>query len=135
MVKKILYNILFIASFGIILFSQACDDTLNQIDDIILPTQDVSFNDDLLQVFEAKCNTSGCHNSQFRAGGVSLSSCAEATESPLVVFPYEPDNSTLIWAIEGQSGASQMPPLGYAALTENQRKAIRAWVDEGAKCN
>ena len=133
--KNFLANSALIISFIIILFSQACDDTLNQIDDIIIPEQNVSFNEHLLPVFEAKCNNSGCHNSQYRAGGISLSTCAETTESPLVVFPHEPDNSSLIWAIENQSGASQMPPLGYQPLTENQRKGIRVWIEEGAKCN
>lgn len=133
--KKFLYNLAFIVSFLLLLFSQACDDTLNQIDDEILPTQNVSFNDHLLRVFQVKCNNAGCHNSQFRAGELSLETCVEAIESPLVVFPGEPDNSSLIWAIENQSGASQMPPLGYQPLTENQRKAIRVWIEEGAKCN
>lgn len=135
MLKKIFYNSLILTSFIIIVFSQACDDTLNQIDNSFIPEQDISFNDHLLRVFELKCNNAGCHNSQFRAGGVSLASCAEATESPLVVFPHEPDNSSLIWSIENQSGASQMPPLGYQPLTENQRRAIRTWIEEGAKCN
>jgi uncharacterized membrane protein len=130
--KNFLANSALIISFIIILFSQACDDTVGPG---ILPEENVSFNEHLLQVFQLKCNTAGCHNSQYKAGGISLETCAETTESPLVVFPYEPDNSSLIWAIEGKSGASQMPPLGSQPLTENERKAIRAWVKEGAKCN
>ena len=135
MYKKIFLNFTLATLFVVILFSQACDDTLNQVDDSFIPEQDVSFNDHLLRVFELKCNNSGCHNSQFRAGGISLANCSEATENPLVVFPHEPDNSSLIWSIEGQSGASQMPPLGYQPLTENQRKGIKTWIAEGAKCN
>lgn len=133
--KIILYIPLVIGISLIFVLSPACDDTLNQIDDKIIPDQNVSFNEHLLPVFQLKCNNSGCHNSQYRAGGLSLETCAEATESPLIVFPFEPDNSSIIWAIENQSGASQMPPLGYQPLTENQRKGIRTWIEEGAKCN
>ena len=133
--KKIIYSFPLLVFISIILISQACDDTLNQIDDSFIPEENISFNDHLLPVFLAKCNNAGCHNSEYRAGGISLSTCAEATENPLVVFPHEPNNSSLVWAIENQSGASQMPPLGYQPLTENQRRGIKKWIEEGAKCN
>lgn len=135
MAKKIFYNTAIVVSFFIIMFSQACDDTLNQIDDSYIPEENISFNDHLLRVFQLKCNNSGCHNSQFRAGGLSLETCAEATENPLIVFPHEPNTSSLVWAIEGRSGASQMPPLGYQPLTENQRRGIIKWIEEGARCD
>lgn len=135
MIKRFVIYFSFLTLITVTLFLQSCDDTLNQIDDSFIPEKDISFSIHLQPVFEAKCNNADCHNSQFRAGGISFSSCAEATENPLVVFPYEPGNSTMVWAIENQSGASQMPPLGYQPLTSNQIRGIKTWIAEGAKCN
>jgi hypothetical protein len=52
-----------------------------------------------------------------------------------VVVPNEPQNSRLIWVVEGISGGSPMPPAGYPNMTINQIKGFRTWVGEGAKNN
>lgn len=43
-----------------------------------------------------------------------------------IVFPYNPEYSRLIWAIEGQTGTI-MPPIGYYPLTSNQVEGIKMW--------
>ena len=133
--KKNFINASILFFFFIIIFTQACDDTLNQIDDSFIPEENVSYSSHIQPVFEAKCNTSDCHNNADRAGGLAFTSWAETTANPLVVFPFEPNNSSLIWAIENQSGAQQMPPLGSVPLTENQRRGVRTWIAEGAQNN
>ncbi len=114
----------------------ACDDTLtNQdIDNKIIPPSNVSFSEYIQPVFQIKCNNTNCHNSQDRAGGLSLDNHAEATSNFLVVMPGTPDNSKLIWSIEGRS-TNAMPPVGWPPLTKNQITGIRTWIKEGAKNN
>lgn len=69
-----------------------------------------------------------------QAGGVNLTSWATSTADPSIIFPFQPNNSRLVWAIEGQTG-SIMPPYGYYPLTENQRIGIVTWISEGAQNN
>jgi hypothetical protein len=120
--------------FALILI--ACDDTLtNQdIDNKTIPSSNVSFGEHIQPVFQVKCNTANCHNSRDRAGGLSLDNHAEATSNALVIFPGLPDNSKLVWAIEGRS-TTPMPPVGWPPLTQNQITGIRTWIKEGAKNN
>lgn len=133
MKNRILITFSFITSLMIL---NNCDDTINQedLDSITIPSSNVSFNQYIQPVFNARCNNAGCHNSTDRAGGLSLSSHAEATSDFLVVAPGLPDNSKLIWSIEGRS-AYPMPPIGYRPLTKNQIAGIRTWIKEGAKNN
>jgi len=114
----------------------ACDDTLtNQdIDNKVIPNTNVSFGEHIQPVFQIKCNNTNCHNSRDRAGGLSLDNHAETTSNFLVVMPGIPDNSKLIWSIEGRS-TSPMPPVGWPPLTKNQITGIRTWIKEGAKNN
>ncbi|MDQ7816833.1 MAG: c-type cytochrome domain-containing protein [Melioribacteraceae bacterium] len=114
----------------------ACDDTINQeeLDSVVIPSSNVSFNKYIQPIFDARCNNAGCHNGTDRASGLSLSNHASATADFLIVAPGLPDNSKLAWAIEGRT-TSLMPPLGYRPLTKNQREGIITWIREGAKNN
>jgi hypothetical protein len=114
----------------------ACDDTVTNedIDSVVIPSSNVSFNKYILPLFQVKCNNANCHSSSGRAGSLSLDSYAGATSNGLDVFPGVPDNSKLVWAIEGRS-VSPMPPIGYPPLIKNQITGIRTWIKEGAKNN
>ena len=99
-----------------------------------MPNSDISYIQHLQPLFNVRCAVAGCHNDTSRAGGLRLTSCANTTADPSVVFPGEPDNSRLLWAVEG-IGNYPMPPQGYTSITQNQIKGIRTWIKEGAKCN
>lgn len=113
-----------------------CDDTINQeeLDSVVIPSSNISFNKYIQPVFDARCNNAGCHNGSDRASGLSLSNHASATSDFLIVAPGLPDNSKLVWAIEGRAN-SPMPPVGYRPLTKNQITGIKTWIREGAKNN
>ncbi len=121
-------------SVSIILFS--CDDTINQseLDSRPIPLSNISYAEHIQPVFDAKCSYSGCHNDADMAGGLSLTSHSNTTANYLIVAPGYPDNSRLVLAVEGRT-VNPMPPLGYWPLTDNQIRAIRTWVKEGAKNN
>ncbi|HRI47219.1 MAG TPA: hypothetical protein PK559_08960 [Ignavibacteriaceae bacterium] len=127
---KILISILFIFVFI------SCDDTITskELDQREIPSTNVSFREHIQPVLEIKCNI--CHDDANRAGGLSLTSWVNVTSDPGIVFPGEPQNSRLVWAIQGQTGASIMPPLTTGIqLTQGQRTGIVTWIQEGAKNN
>lgn len=129
--KKTILSII----YSIFLIS-GCKDTVtgDAIDKIVIPDSQVSFSKYILPVFNLKCNNSGCHDDKSKAGSLSLTSWSNVV-IPGVVNAGDTLTSRLIWAIEGQLGASPMPPLGYVPLTSNQIKGIKTWVKEGAKNN
>ncbi|MCX7875740.1 MAG: hypothetical protein N2321_06155 [Melioribacteraceae bacterium] len=114
----------------------SCDDTVTnqEIDKIIIPASNVKFSEHIYPVLRVKCNTATCHNSRDRAGNLSLDSYSDVVSDPLIVFPGLPQNSKLVWAIEGRV-ISPMPPIGYPPLTKNQIDGIKNWIKEGAKNN
>ncbi len=134
MIKKI--NFLLVVSVTAIIFIAGCDDTINQedLDSKIIPSSNVSFSKHIQPVFDARCSNAGCHNSIDRRAGLSLATWADATSNSQIIFPGLPDNSKLVWSIEGRS-AFPMPPVGYRPLTKNQIDGIKTWIKEGAKNN
>jgi hypothetical protein len=126
-----------LATFGIFLFI-SCDDTLTvqTVDDRTIPLSNVSFSQDIYPIFQVKCAFSGCHTNPNPADGIDLSTWANVTANPNIVFPGEPDLSRLVWAIEGRAGISPMPVVGYSRpVTAAQLQGIKTWIDEGALDN
>jgi len=122
-----------------ILLLQGCDDTLTveNIDNKPIPADSVSFAQHIYPVFQVKCAFSGCHAQPNPENGIDLSTWAGVTADPNIVFPGYPDLSRLVWTIDPSiSGVSKMPPVGYArAITSEQLRGIRTWIDEGALDN
>lgn len=135
--NKIIKQIILAASSVFIFIS--CDDTLTvqNVDDRNIPLTNVSFSQDIYPIFQVKCAFSGCHASPNAADGIDLSTWANVTANPNIVFPGEPDLSRLVWAIEGRAGISPMPPVGYAkpVTTDKQLPGIKTWIREGALDN
>ena len=123
--------------FAIISSLVGCDDTLTvkDVDEKIIPPTNVSFADHIYPVFQVKCIS--CHNATNPDGGLDLTSYSAATADFNVIFPGNPDNSRLVWAIEGNRPPIQpMPPIGYSRpVTANQLQGIKTWIAEGAKDN
>jgi hypothetical protein len=123
--------------FGLLYFI-SCDDTLTvqTVDDRKIPLTNVSFSQDIYPIFQVKCAFSGCHISPNPADGIDLSTWANVTANPNIVFPGEPDLSILVWSIENRPGISPMPVVGYSRpVTAVQLQGIRTWIDEGALDN
>jgi Planctomycete cytochrome C len=130
---KFTFYILYGLTFCLIILT-GCDDTAKGIDDVTIPSSNVSFAKYIQPLFIAKCADSGCHDTETDADGIDLSTWVGAT-NPEIVVAGNPDNSKLVWTIERLPGVSAMPPLGYAALTSNQITGIKTWIKEGAKNN
>ncbi len=135
MTKKRFISLFLIIAFCTILIVK-CDDTITQedLDNKIIPSSNVSYSQHIQPIFDAKCNYAGCHNDRDLAGGLSLTNYYNTIADYLIVAPGLPDNSKLVWAIEGR-GTNPMPPVGRWPLTKNQIQGIRTWIKEGAKNN
>jgi hypothetical protein len=112
-----------------------CKDQGVDVDERIIPDQNVSWSQHIQPVLEFHCVP--CHNEQTREAGLSLTSWASATSDLSVIVPFNADNSKLVWAVEGRSGVFFMPPIGspYKPLNQNQINGIKIWINEGAKSN
>jgi hypothetical protein len=115
----------------------SCDDTLTvqDVDNKIIPDQNVSFSKHIYPVFQVKCIS--CHNATNPDGGLDLTTYSAATADFNVIFPGNPDNSRIVWAVEGDKPPIQkMPPIGYSKpFTQNQMQGLRTWITEGALDN
>jgi hypothetical protein len=126
---------LFSALILIFITHYGCKDQGVDVDERIIPDQNVSYSQHIQPVFEFHCVP--CHNEQTMQGNLSLTNWSSVTSDPSVVFPGEPDNSKLVWAIEGRAGIPFMPPIGspYRPLNQNQVNGVKTWIREGAQNN
>lgn len=92
--------------------------------------QNVSLKNDVQPIFDANCNTSGCHDA-IPAHDPSLvkANAYNALISGNYVNTLEPEKSKIY--LEINSGS--MPPSG--PLKTNDQKIILAWITEGAQNN
>ena len=109
-----------------------CDDTLTvqDVDTREIPDSNVSYKQDIAPIFELKCVN--CHGNGRLEAGLDLTRWASFVDGRIVV-PGVPDNSILMWTVEGIT--TPMPPPPTPALTINQIRGLRTWIDEGALNN
>ena len=96
-------------------------------------TAKVSFQQDVLPIFEAHC--AECHGADKDKADLRLDSFAaifSGEKEWWTVLPGDPDHSLLVERIELPEGhVDQMPPDGDR-LTASEIATIRAWIAEGA---
>jgi hypothetical protein len=132
--KNIFFIIITAFVLGGVMFIQSCDDTLtNQdIDEIQIPAENVSYQKHIQPLFNLKCAHSGCHNSEDRAANLDLTSYGTTISDLSIIVPGDAEGSRLVWSIKGET-ANPMPPLNYPQLTQNQIQGIITWINEGAE--
>jgi len=120
---------------ALFLFTVACDGTIAEVENTIIPDKNVSFKAHIEKPLLIKCATSGCHDNSTNAGGYTLLGYINITRPPFV-YKFSPETSVLVQVINGSS-PKQMPPFGAttAPLSKNQVNGIITWIKEGAKDN
>ena len=133
--KSFLYNILLASLFLLAILFISCDDAItnNHIDDVVIPSSNVSYAQYIQPVFNVKCTSSGCHDNESMAGGYSLTTWSSARIAG-IVEPFTVETSRMVWRIDGL-GFPIMPPPTKGYLTANQREGIKTWIKEGAQNN
>jgi hypothetical protein len=131
---KRLYSLAIFISFIGIMFYEGCKDTItaDQINNVVIPSSNVSYSQYIQPVLTVYCATSGCHDGT-GGGGISFTTWANTIASPGVVYPYSPDTSELVWVITGKPGINH--PYLYYNLNANQIQGVKTWISEGAKNN
>lgn len=105
------------------------------------PMQFGDYPTEIGQIMTYKCATPGCHNSISAAGSAGLdlssySSLFNGSTSGSPVIPYRSDFSSLCYFINtyNEYGPQNQPtmPLNGTALSREEVKTIKDWIDRGA---
>jgi len=111
--------------FGLF-FMAACTYDTNEFEEVVIP-ESVSFDADVIPIFEANCNSSGCHS-----GAIPPDLQRDVAYNNLIFGGYvtdttSADNNSLYQKIDGGS----MAP--YAS--DQDRALIKLWIEDGAQDN
>ncbi len=109
---------------GVLLTS--CAYNTNEFEEVVIP-ESVSFDADVIPIFEANCNASGCHN-----GAIPPDLQREVAYTNLIFGGYvtdttAADNNSLYQKIDGGSMAS--------FASDQDRAIIKQWIEDGAQNN
>ena len=132
---KMLKRLLILISIPLwLIVYYGCDDTITvqDVDTREMPDSNVSYKQDIAPIFELKCVS--CHGNGRLDAGLDLTLWTGFVDGRIVV-PGVPDNSVLVWSIEGNPVVSPMPPITVPPLTLDQVRGVRTWINEGALNN
>jgi hypothetical protein len=123
-----------VAFVVLLVVSQSCyDATTLVIDNSPAVTKAVSFNNDLVPIFNKSCALAGCHNT----GGKAPDLTATKAYASLTIGNYlniaTPGESTVYLYLTGKK-TPQMP-MGATANPSNLNALTLAWIKQGAKNN
>ncbi len=127
---KNLISFFLVLIFAAIIFV-GCEDVLNNPINEPIPATGVSYSRNLQPLFELKCNYSGCHNDQSKAGGLALTSYFNTTRNSFVVIAGDPDGSLLVQKIR----TGHPIDMNYPSFKSEEVNAVVTWIKEGAKNN
>jgi hypothetical protein len=110
----------------------------NQITDpaqIVMPASNVSFERNILPLFNLTCNGSGCHSTDTRAGGVALTSYFEVVfNRPGLVVAGKPEQSLLAQIMDLAVAGRPLHIQSFQnRITQNHITGVKTWIREGAK--
>lgn len=94
-------------------------------------TRPVSFGADIIPIFNASCNSSGCHNTGGRKPDLSPSNAYNALQNGNYLNTSAPESSELYLWMAGLK-AIPMPPNG---INIDNNALVLAWIRQGAQNN
>jgi len=77
-----------------------------------------TYNNDIKAIYDLNCAISGCHNAQYHASGIDLSTYSGAASA---------NSDAILGSVEHSSGYSAMPK-NASKLTDSQIKKIYCWM-------
>lgn len=97
---------------------------------------DLTFDDDILPIFQNSCAVSGCHDASTRAHDLVLSgyeTMMEGSEHGSVVIPGSAKYSLLRLVVSLDPDEEEFMPRGGDPLDDGAISRISKWIDDGAK--
>ncbi len=116
--------------FSLLLTS--CSTGVDEPQDIVFPTSNVSYRTHVQPLFDVSCNFSGCHDNTTKAGNLALLSYFNLLDRPGLISPGDSSRSLLV-----QVTSQRQPhfvPMSRLIFPE-QALGIATWVQEGASNN
>lgn len=110
----------------------ACDTGISQPEDVVFPESNVSYSRHVQPLFDVGCSFSGCHNSNDRAGNLSLASYFDVIVRAGMIIPGDSARSLLVQVTSGRQPHSTN--LSYIISSAHAR-GVAVWVEEGALNN
>ncbi len=137
---KSIFGTLILALLVLSLNISCKDEDANNPADVVFPATNVSYGQHVQPLFNRACAFSGCHGPDtFLDRGYSLDSYQNLTPGAAheLVIPGNPENSKLIWSVEGINGYDGLRrmPRNLSPLNDNQIQGLRRWIAEGARNN
>lgn len=129
--KKISYIQIALALLMTLFLSQCYYDQIVYEEPELPDDIEVSFLNEIIPIFNASCNTSGCHNTGGIAPDLSPSKAYNALISGNYIDLDAPENSELYQWMAGNRGLS-MPISGPNAI---YNATVLQWIKQGAKNN
>jgi hypothetical protein len=109
----------------------ACgDNIITDSRDIVFPAKDVSYRSHVQPLFDLSCAVSGCHDTYAYAGGLALTSYVELRAKPGVIVSNDSSGSLLVQVLRGRQ--PHINDALFRRVTEDQKRGIAVWVQEGA---
>ncbi|MEM9718399.1 MAG: c-type cytochrome domain-containing protein [Bacteroidota bacterium] len=139
MIRKLL---IFLGSSVLVAGITNCTSTLSDEEELIIrkitdfATVDtcgdnvVLFQQQVLPLLESSCAYSTCHDADFRAGGISMSSYEEIAPQ---ISPGSPEQSLLYQLVTNPDPSQIMPPPPRNQLQDPFINMLRVWIEQGAK--
>lgn len=124
---------LFISLFclSVLFFFESCNDPIiTSGKNIVFPDSNISYQYHVQPLLRYTCNYPGCHDvtNPIMATYFDLI----IADAGSIIRPGDPDRSRLINILEKKIPHSVYV---YWEITENQRKGLRKWIEEGAQNN
>jgi hypothetical protein len=93
--------------------------------------QPVSFQDDLIPIFDASCNFSGCHITGDVSPDLTADKAFNSLTSEGLIDTNVPENSELYLWVSGQKSL----PMPVSGVDPTISATILAWIEQGALNN
>ena len=115
-------------------FLNGCNNHTINVDNLVFPASNVSFQNQVQPFLQFYCTYSGCHSDNPPVGVSSMSDwiALYSTENLGLIIPNNPDGSKLYQTIKGKLTHN---PYLYWTFKDNHIQGIWQWIKEGAKNN
>lgn len=125
-------SITVLAFFAIWLYTMTgCNYDQYLPEDVPVIVDSVYFADDILPIFNADCNTSGCHNTGGTPPDLSPGNAYDALINGNFIDVSTPENSELYKWMRGEYNL----PMPLTGPDPDYNALILAWITQGAKNN